>query len=403
MLAPIMPGQLVPTPKAASIAQAAGAREGSGETSGTSSMSAASRVDEHGMQRPSRVSMEESSVPTKPAAGPQEQQKTFTTAASMDLGTELVYRPSVINPALSKIANVAVIAAFSCYSFYSWQRALAVAARLIGMWLMWRSMNLLMSCAATPMHSWLGLTLAPHFINPLAATSLTDFWARRWNITQALVLRYWCYLPIVEQRLVNAEDSDCGGYYAPAPAAALKRYSSDGSNASNSEAIVKVTSAGYKSVSYPPRWKRQLATAVTFIISGIEHEVFHWYIMHKWDWTWLMFFTMQGPLLAVEGILKRRSKQYGLTLDPAVARLAVLLVLGIAADLWFWPVVTQPVLLSRLATAMTKGSRDIVALMQVAGWLPQDVGAFVRYFTSGQAASGHVLWDKLNESLAAMA
>lgn len=48
------------------------------------------------------------------------------------------------------------------------------------------------------------MTLAPHFRNPYAATSLTDFWARRWNITQGLVLRFFVYEPIVEGRLLAA-------------------------------------------------------------------------------------------------------------------------------------------------------------------------------------------------------
>jgi hypothetical protein len=26
----------------------------------------------------------------------------------------------------------------------------------------------------------------------------------------------------------------------------------------------------------PPRWRRDLATAATFLVSGIEHEVYHW-------------------------------------------------------------------------------------------------------------------------------
>jgi hypothetical protein len=82
------------------------------------------------------------------------------------------------------LLNVAVTAAFLGYSCHSWSAVCSVAIQLASLWVMWRAMELLMWGVSHPARTHLGMTLAPHFVNPFASTSLTDFWARRWNITQ---------------------------------------------------------------------------------------------------------------------------------------------------------------------------------------------------------------------------
>jgi hypothetical protein len=297
------------------------------------------------------------------------------------------------------------------------------------------------------------MTLAPHFRNPYAAASLTDFWARRWNITQGLVLRFFVYEPIVEGRLLpaapaaavpvqaakpsrlKAEPSAEGavqqlhakagqlkptrpavaaaaaagkhwpvglrqrgsgsssrlmqpGCGAAVPLAANQQLAANCSHTDTSCAAVSEDSGstsdagllrGHSSSSssdddsatstnYDPyaaaaaaamnaaaaaaaarsqpllsqpssyiasRWRRQLAAAATFFVSGIEHELFMAYATHALGWRWLAFFSLQGLLLALEGGLKRRAAVAGLSLHPAVASLAVLLVLGVTADALF--------------------------------------------------------------------
>ncbi|GLC56987.1 hypothetical protein PLESTB_001170700 [Pleodorina starrii] len=51
-----------------------------------------------------------------------------------------------------------------------------------------------------------GVDLVPPFHNPFQATSLSDFWSRRWNVTQSRVLKGLLYDPIVEGRLVPRDD-----------------------------------------------------------------------------------------------------------------------------------------------------------------------------------------------------
>jgi hypothetical protein len=86
------------------------------------------------------------------------------------------------------------------------------------------------------------------------------------------------------------------------------------------------------STTFAPRWRRQLAAAATFFVSGLEHELFMAYATHRIGWRWLAFFSLQGLLLALESGLKRRAAAAGLRLHPAVASLAVLLALGVTAD-----------------------------------------------------------------------
>ena len=40
--------------------------------------------------------------------------------------------------------------------------------------------------------------LQPHFDSPYLATSLRDFWGRRWNLTAANTLRFLVYEPILQ-------------------------------------------------------------------------------------------------------------------------------------------------------------------------------------------------------------
>jgi hypothetical protein len=86
------------------------------------------------------------------------------------------------------------------------------------------------------------------------------------------------------------------------------------------------------STTFAPRWRRQLAAAATFFVSGLEHELFTAYATHRVGWRWLAFFSLQGLLLALESALKRRAAAAGLRLHPGVASLAVLLALGVTAD-----------------------------------------------------------------------
>ncbi|CAN6850222.1 unnamed protein product [Brassica oleracea] len=85
----------------------------------------------------------------------------------------------------------------------------------------------------------LGCDLEPQFNEPYLATSLQDYWGRRWNLMIPAILRPAIYLPVRQL---------CRG-----------RMSSD--------------------------WARFLAVMVTFIVSGVGHEVFFFTITFLCHWS----------------------------------------------------------------------------------------------------------------------
>lgn len=150
-------------------------------------------------QRYSIDSSSRANSPTKQAAA------AALAAGSADFISPQHSSKQAATRAANVLLNAAVVCAFTAYTCGSKQRLLAVAMHLSAMAAMWRAMELLMWAASAPAENFLGMTLAPHFRNPFASASLTDFWARRWNITQGLVLRFFVYEPIIQGRLVAAE------------------------------------------------------------------------------------------------------------------------------------------------------------------------------------------------------
>jgi hypothetical protein len=82
--------------------------------------------------------------------------------------------------------NCGAAAAFAAYC--TGAGPAAIALKLWALWAMAAAMHALMAAAGRPA-ARLGLELAPHFDRPLASRSVSEFWGRRWNVTQALVLR----------------------------------------------------------------------------------------------------------------------------------------------------------------------------------------------------------------------
>jgi hypothetical protein len=55
---------------------------------------------------------------------------------------------------------------------------------------MYTFLGLLMDGPASLAAALIGLRIAPHFDKPYLASSLTDFWSRRWNLTAGNALRF---------------------------------------------------------------------------------------------------------------------------------------------------------------------------------------------------------------------
>ncbi|KAL2483847.1 Acyl-CoA--sterol O-acyltransferase 1 [Forsythia ovata] len=107
----------------------------------------------------------------------------------------------------------------------------------------------------------LGTEVAPPFNNPYFASSLRDFWGRRWNCVSSSTLRLAVYNPVL-----NKASRIIGPKLAPT-----------------------------------------LALLSTFVVSALIHEIIFYYlgrVMPRWGTT--LFFLIQGLCLVVENTLKTK-------------------------------------------------------------------------------------------------
>ncbi|XP_010539317.1 PREDICTED: probable long-chain-alcohol O-fatty-acyltransferase 1 [Tarenaya hassleriana] len=109
--------------------------------------------------------------------------------------------------------------------------------------------------------SFLGCEIEPVFNEPYLATSLQDFWSRRWNLMVPAVLRPTVHVPV--QR-----------------------------------ASVRVVG---------PMWSVLLGVVASFLVSGLMHELIYFYMIRlppTWEVT--LFFVLNGFCTAAEILVKRR-------------------------------------------------------------------------------------------------
>ncbi|KAJ0578791.1 putative long-chain-alcohol O-fatty-acyltransferase [Helianthus annuus] len=102
--------------------------------------------------------------------------------------------------------------------------------------------------------------IEPQFNEPYLASSLQDFWGRRWNLMVTRILRPTVYDPVREVL---------------------------------SPVIGKT-------------WSRMPAIVATFVVSGLMHELIYWYftrVRPTWEVTW--FFVVHGVCTAVEVAVKK--------------------------------------------------------------------------------------------------
>ncbi|KAG8365122.1 hypothetical protein BUALT_Bualt18G0071500 [Buddleja alternifolia] len=123
--------------------------------------------------------------------------------------------------------------------------------------------ELVLAVTAVPVRAVLGLELEPQFNEPYLATSLQDFWGRRWNLMVTSILRPTVYLPVrrICTRIIGE------------------------------------------------RWALLPAILATFVVSGLMHEVIYYYLSRAyptWEVTW--FFVLHGLVVAAEVAVKKAVK-----------------------------------------------------------------------------------------------
>lgn len=138
-----------------------------------------------------------------------------------------------------KLPSFVILANYCCHLYLGVEVTLAVTAVVV--------------------RATLGLDLDPQFNEPYLATSLQDFWGRRWNLMVSNILRLSVYNPIrrVASPLVGR------------------------------------------------RWAIVCGTLAAFMVSGLMHEVIFFYFTRVWPtWEVTWFFVLHGVCTAVEVAVK---------------------------------------------------------------------------------------------------
>ncbi|CAI9279942.1 unnamed protein product [Lactuca saligna] len=171
-------------------------------------------------------------------------------------------------------ANLHPLLLTSIYSYY------------IFFWL-----ELILGVAASLARTLVGVELEPQFDEPHHATSVQNFWGKRWNLMVSSILRPTVYHP---------------------------------SRAIFSRVV-------------PERWVSVPAVFTTFLVSGIMHEIIFYYLGRltpTWEVTW--FFVIQGVWVGIEIVIK---KTIGRQFKPIqVVSRVLTLVFVITTSFWlFFP------------------------------------------------------------------
>lgn len=229
---------------------------------------------------------------------------------------------------------------------------------------------------------WLhNLDVAPSWDRPWLQSSLADFWGHRWNLPAAASLKTLVYEPIAEGCWVKQQGSspgaaaveqnggldtaanDDGAAAAAADAAApaghgvfaFRRGGRQQKEPAGAEASTETTApppvapqalpkaaAGYDRgrPKRPSALRRAAATCATFLISGLLHEALLWYVTgaagRPQRYKQLVYFTMQGPMLLVEGALKKAAGKAGVSLPRWASIPLASLTLQLSGYTLFW-------------------------------------------------------------------
>lgn len=124
------------------------------------------------------------------------------------------------------------------------------------------------------------ITTIDNFNCPFFATSMSDFWGKRWNTMTAKILRTLSYDMIMDGALVKTEEDQ---------------------------------STARKTVS---ELRRVFAILGVFALSGVIHEAYLWSIGSAIECQWLVYFIIQAPLLILEKQMKLFLESKGIKSMP---------------------------------------------------------------------------------------
>ncbi|KAG7538031.1 Wax synthase domain [Arabidopsis suecica] len=150
----------------------------------------------------------------------------------------------------------------------------------------------------------LGCDLEPQFNEPYLATSLQDFWGRRWNLMVPAILRPAVYVPVrrMAGRKMNSDQALFLGVFA------------------------------------------------SFLVSGVVHElIFFYFTRESPTGEVTLFFVLHGVCTAAEGAAKRTSLVRRLKMSQMVSRLLTVGFVVLTGGWLFFPQLTRSGMIERLA------------------------------------------------------
>ncbi|GAB4821584.1 hypothetical protein N2152v2_008630 [Parachlorella kessleri] len=139
-------------------------------------------------------------------------------------------------------------------------------------------LGMIMDGPAALATSAIGMQIAPHFDNPYTAHSLAEFWNKRWNLTAGNLLRFLVYDPINEGRLIHD------------PTVSVARSKS----------------------------RRLVGMSMSFVVSGIMHEIMVLYLAHRFSGHMMTYFLCQPVVLVAEQVVKGQLKKHGMDMPVPI-------------------------------------------------------------------------------------
>jgi hypothetical protein len=133
-------------------------------------------------------------------------------------------------------------------------------------------LSLVLDSAAPFSVMLLGLPLQPSFNKPYLASSLRDFWSRRWNLTIGCTLRDVLFEPLWEDSWVRPspqapgkkdDDHTLGSQEVAGTASAASGRGAVAVAAERSSTVGKQQGG----------WKKLVGSLLVFFVSGVMHEV----------------------------------------------------------------------------------------------------------------------------------
>ncbi|MCO5592164.1 hypothetical protein L7F22_046160 [Adiantum nelumboides] len=183
----------------------------------------------------------------------------------------------------------------------------------------------------------LGLELHPFFDKPFFASSLSEFWGRRWNCLVSYMLRETVYVPLVH--FFSAGKMQHG----------TSMYLSDGKTCQKGETdaskgmqeMVATRGKEFQRAGRIPLLARALALLASFIVSGLFHELL-FYIITQTRATGevTMFFVLHGVVNILEVFIRRKFPNRR-KLPRPIAIICTLTFIYFTAAWLFMPPITQ--------------------------------------------------------------